>query len=431
MSLNFGFLSTGGSGSALFSLPIQNTLYVAKNGDDSTGLPNRLDKPFLTIFAASQVATAGDAVYVFAGLYDEGFSDWVKSDVIYDFQDGSLVRNFWRCVSDYGIQKNVRIEGSAVFQVIATNFSFGVIDFQNTQSKLYLRCKDIIGITNGVSLNNMQNPYDVKFRKVSTTNQYPLNLRGSANTGRIEFDTIESLSSTVPILLRNCNTDGNRRNIFIKGRRLVSGVNAFSQATITFINVLNTSLYCEIDSIEHISGASGGIFAADSGYCFMYNSNATGVGYGYLANGSHRSQIQNCNVSAPTYSITVQSNSSVTAKNTLFIGNNAAIGASATFTQNANFVGKNCVFVQRGADINSFVVNLSTPANRISFASCLFIANSLNAESFKNSNNAPTSVFIQEDCSSNKPVSALITNQVAGTNIVVDSDIVQNTTNFF
>ena len=32
---------------------IQNTLYVAKNGNDSSGTRNRLDKPFLTIFAAN------------------------------------------------------------------------------------------------------------------------------------------------------------------------------------------------------------------------------------------------------------------------------------------------------------------------------------------------------------------------------------------
>jgi len=275
-------------------------------------------------------------------------------------------------------------------------------------------------------------PYDIKFRKVSTTNQYPLNLRGAANTGRIEFDTIESLSSTVPILIRNCNTDGVRRNVFLKGRRLISGVNAFSQATITFINVLNTSLYCEIDSIEHISGASGGIFAADSGYCFMYNTNAKGVGYGYLANGSHRSQIQNSNIFAPTYSLVSQSNASVFAKNTLFIGNNpSASGGSAAITGNSQLTAKNCVFVQRGASANPCVFNVVSPTQKASFASCLFIGHPLNTQSLRNTNGTPTNVYIQEDCAANLPVSALITNQVAGTNITVDSDIVQNTTNFF
>ena len=432
MALNFGFQSSGGSVSVISQLPIQNTLYVAKNGDDATAQPNRLDLPYLTIYAASQAASVGDVIYVFSGTYSEGFNDWVKSNVIYDFQDGAIVQNTWRCISDYGQAKNVRIQGQGTFQVTALNFSFGVVDFQNSDSILYLRCKNVLGITNGFNLYNMTKPYDVKFRYCLTTNQYPLNLRGIANTGRIEFDTIESLTSTVPILFRNCNTDGQRRNVYLKGRRVISRVNAFSQATITFLNVLNTSVYCQIDSIEHISGGSGGIFSADSGYMFMFNTNASGVGYGFLSNGTNTAQIQNCNIYAPTYSLVAQSNASVFAKNTSFLANNpTATGGSAGVAGNGQLTAKNCVFVQKGASVNPCVFNVVSPVLKVSFASCLFIAHPLNTESLRNTNGVAANVYIQEDCAANKPVNALISNQVAGTNIVVDSDVVQNTTNFF
>lgn len=64
--------SLGGSAppGGLTSLPIANTLFVAKNGNDATALPNRLDLPYLTIDAAlADVATANDCVFVYSGSY--------------------------------------------------------------------------------------------------------------------------------------------------------------------------------------------------------------------------------------------------------------------------------------------------------------------------------------------------------------------------
>ena len=60
----------GGGGGGLTSLPIANTLFVAKNGNDATALPNRLDLPYLTIDAAlADVTTANDCVFVYPGSY--------------------------------------------------------------------------------------------------------------------------------------------------------------------------------------------------------------------------------------------------------------------------------------------------------------------------------------------------------------------------
>lgn len=48
-----------------------NSLYVSKSGSDGTGTRGRIDKPFLTINAAKNVAQAGDTIFVGPGLYNE------------------------------------------------------------------------------------------------------------------------------------------------------------------------------------------------------------------------------------------------------------------------------------------------------------------------------------------------------------------------
>jgi len=54
---------------ALEELVIANTLFVMKNGDDSTGTRQRLDLPFLTIEAALNAASNADTVIVYPGTY--------------------------------------------------------------------------------------------------------------------------------------------------------------------------------------------------------------------------------------------------------------------------------------------------------------------------------------------------------------------------
>ena len=57
----------GGGNDTLF----ENTLYVAKNGNDATGARNNASFPFLTIGAAIAASLVGDAILVSPGTYDE------------------------------------------------------------------------------------------------------------------------------------------------------------------------------------------------------------------------------------------------------------------------------------------------------------------------------------------------------------------------
>lgn len=61
---------SGGGGGGITSIPVGNTLYVDVDfGDDATALPNRFDKPYLTISAAVTAASSGDLINIHAGSY--------------------------------------------------------------------------------------------------------------------------------------------------------------------------------------------------------------------------------------------------------------------------------------------------------------------------------------------------------------------------
>lgn len=423
---------TGGGSTPLTSLTIQNTFYVAKNGDDLTALPNRLDKPFLTIYEASLVANAGDVIYVFSGTYDEGINDWVKSDVIYDFQSGTTVMNELTCITDGGISKNIRIQGNANFQQTGNDFSFGVINVTNSATNLFVRCNDLISNTNGILIFNTLNPYDIEVNDIYVSFQYAISLRGTSNTGYIKFNNIFSTSQLVSIFFRDCNTDGIIRSIYINGNFIITNQNSFSQGVIDMFNAFNTKVYCSIKNIKHYSGNNGGLIRGDSGKLFLYNFNGNGVGYGYQSTGTHVGFIQNSNIYAPTYALSISSSSSIFCKNSFFIGENLiSTSGSVIVSSNGELTAKNCTIIQRGATINPCVINLLTPLKKVSLSSCVLIGNILNTESIRNTNGVATDIYIQEDCSSNLPVNILVTNQITGTNIVVDSDIIQNTNNFF
>lgn len=74
---------------ALTQLPLQNSVFVSKNGSDLMGLRNRLDRPFLTITAAKNAALSGDTIIVFAGIYQE--TNLLKNGVNYYFYPNAIV----------------------------------------------------------------------------------------------------------------------------------------------------------------------------------------------------------------------------------------------------------------------------------------------------------------------------------------------------
>ncbi len=78
---------TGGSGGG--SVPLTNSVWVAKNGSDSTGARGDPSKAFLTLGAAKTNAASGDTVFVMPGTYDE--KNLLKNGVNWHFFNGAKV----------------------------------------------------------------------------------------------------------------------------------------------------------------------------------------------------------------------------------------------------------------------------------------------------------------------------------------------------
>jgi len=53
------------------SVPVANSLFVSKDGNDTTALPYRFDLMYLTLRAANAAAAGGDTIYIYGGAYDE------------------------------------------------------------------------------------------------------------------------------------------------------------------------------------------------------------------------------------------------------------------------------------------------------------------------------------------------------------------------
>ncbi len=124
--------STAGDGTVTYTVnglsptvQIANTVFVAKNGNDSTGLIERLDKPFLTVAAARAAIAAGYTggsapsatnrirMVVFSGLWTEAinllnFVDYDLNDAVFNVSTGQSP-----LITDNGVAADCVIYGVA------------------------------------------------------------------------------------------------------------------------------------------------------------------------------------------------------------------------------------------------------------------------------------------------------------------------------
>lgn len=188
MSGGFGIYknSGGGGGGGLTSIPIANTLYVAKNGSDATGAVADLSKPYLTIAAASADATAGETIYVYAGSYVETSEESFVDNVNYYLEAGVIVSNSaFPIVNDNSGVRNIRIFGEGMFLCGAT----GGVKMENVSSSprarylhLELRRMQITSGGSGIDIEDLTEAY--------------INITEVLNLGSIFFE-VGGLTKTV------------------------------------------------------------------------------------------------------------------------------------------------------------------------------------------------------------------------------------------
>ncbi len=137
------------------TLPVKNTVYVMKNGNNSTALVERMDKPFLTIAAARTAAlafyTGGSApsatnrilIEVYSGYYLEpiildNFIDYdLRDSVVSQTATGDLI-------SDNGVQVDSIIYGQAnLFSVTAGGSATRGIYISNASSSVIMNYSNL------------------------------------------------------------------------------------------------------------------------------------------------------------------------------------------------------------------------------------------------------------------------------------------------
>lgn len=134
------------SSTAPFAPFLTNLIYVDDvNGDDATGLPYRIDKPFKTIAAAELVAIAGDTLYMYPGTYND-FALGVDQ-VNYYFVEGAIMSSPSSCFSDVGTGGiTVRIGGYGRF--LSATVAFLI----NEGSDFIVTGQDVSGADGAISM---------------------------------------------------------------------------------------------------------------------------------------------------------------------------------------------------------------------------------------------------------------------------------------
>jgi hypothetical protein len=423
----------GTEANILFDLEIENTLFVSKNGNDATGERGNWNQPFATLFGATALAVAGDCVFVYAGTYDEADNDWVKSDVRYFFNPSTLVIGLTACITDGGIAKNIIVEGYADFQIVNVGFGNSVLTTTNPASVVSLKCNDLIGVSNGIAIIDALS-FNIKVRNITVTDQYGVTIRGNC-FGSLEFDTIENFSTSAGLMMRNLGTDLVSRTISIKGKRIITQTADFGQAVITHINTNNTKvIYSDFEFINTNIATTGGLFFALTTAGASLMRNVIGVnngGYGIGGSGSGSIQLSNCDwstvepIAFPTGAFSIYATDSFFKQT----NSNETISNKGVFnaTNSVDIDLDNCFIYLESISLTRMCLQLLNNNVRLSY--CKLITSALQNESIGTGGNAQD-IIVEGQCSTNRPTSGNLTNIVAGTSIIVDSNIGKNTNNF-
>ena len=423
----------GTGANILFDLEIANTIFVSKNGDDTTGEKGNWNQPFATLFGASQVAIAQDCIFVFAGTYDEVDNDWVKSDVKYFFTPSTLVQGLNHCISDRGIAKNINITGYGRFQLLEQTSFNGCLATTNPSSTVFFRGSELYGYKVGLGLFDALN-FDVEADLIHSTDLYAITIRGNT-TGVVQSSTIECFGSDATISMRNLNTDLVERTIIVKANLIRGNSNSFGSGVLTHVNTNTTKFIYSDFQIEHYGGASGGCYwttASNSNKHKALFRNViaiSNIGYGVNGNGGGISQFNSCEFSTVNVGIKA-TNESIYAKDCYFKQTNNTVSTDGVLgvTNSAELQLENCTIDLDSTAPTRKCINIRTNAVRMSY--CKLIATPLQSESIGSSIVSPYTIIVEGQCSSNRPVANNLTNIVAGTNIIVDANIGMNNFNF-
>jgi hypothetical protein len=258
------------------SILVKNTVFVMKNGSNSTGLVERLDKPFLTIAGARNAAltaftsrsdTARIRIIVESGTYQE--------DIILDkFIDYDL----GNCVID-GCVTDAQVDFGTTFDHVWTNIIYGSAKIRNTgantlvtglllwkpNTKLLIYC-DSIGsvVDDGIAIINTKHTriYANKIYSEASGFNYQIALEMSQGYSLIDY---------TPSLVEVIGADiYNTRASLAPTVAFTSG-NTSKDQTLTLINCRVKQLHADTGFAGNKAAISCGYVAASNGKLNLYN----------------------------------------------------------------------------------------------------------------------------------------------------------------
>ena len=419
-----GWRNTSGGGSGDTNLPIQNTLWVMKNGDDTTALPNRLDKPFLTIREASSQAVTGDTIYVVAGTYNEKDSPFA-GNIYYVLEDGVTVICDTVVISDGGTQQTINVSGSGTLRT--SNAGSAVVKILDSRTVLNLECDIIFGEGTGISCSG---EFNINVNQIIINSERAIALTdviggGDKTFGTINVNNIETVADDVVINIFGCNTDQNQRNIFINVNEINCAV--FNAPCLNISRNNKTRVYFKCTTFNQTG--TNNILLCNASYLYVNDSNFISAGKGMLLSDDSITLFTNSNIVADSSVIsTIPLASTLNAQFNNCTLKTTSDSMAIELTQLAELYLSNCIIVSGSGGTNSVIYIISTSILRL--RNCQIISNDVSV-TYSISADAPSNIYIYGQCSSNRPTDEILTNQVAGTNIIVDIDIIQNTTNFY
>jgi len=398
-----------GGGGGITSLTIENTVYVSKNGNDGTGVRNDMSKPFLTIAGANTVAQAGDCVYVFSGSYSET-GDTFLDQVYYNLEPNAVVTNTGTAlVFDDGVTpKIIYIFGQG--QLICS----GGVCVNLAVSTAYIECFSMQGI-GGMVLGGFCN---IKVYNTITSTSVGIRLVNSAS-GSIKFDKLTATGGSSGILC-NSNTSS---ELVIKGRFMSAEPNKGGGFGFSLANTGIGITKFEIDQYKQSFGSElVGSVTSGNYYFFncVFNQATSNAGF----------RLDNCLVDFENCSI--------------FQGNSSNFNMTVIGTGKVNLI--NCVLnsllgvnliMETSANVNILNSVLRTDSVNVAggenirilgATTTLVLANCQLLNSLPSggaiyclSADVPAEIYIQGTVVASLPTDTNISNQIAGTNIIVSN----------
>ncbi len=363
---------------------ITNTVFVSKGGNDSSGLAERLDKPFLTLAAArTPSSTKRILIVVFPGTYTEqlvlaNYVDWDLTNSIIDLQTNAATYT----ITDNAVACNSVIYGNGQILRSTGAAALGCIDI-TAASTIRINC-DYINATIGAGIN-------LALGTIIINSTRGINgVTGITHTGGT-FTINGNLTATTTGINSNFTTDSIiNGNITVSNGQGIIGASG-SGYTLTVngdifttndngINVSAANVNINVNGrIRAVGGTAAGILMIVGGTVSVLGRAERGeistTGSNHAINLSAGTIIiKNCLVSASTTrALSTIALCSVTATDCTFLsaGDNAIFLSSLSTTIQEKFV--NCYIKTTNANDNAAEVDGGGTAKI--FQDCVFIAN--------------------------------------------------------